>query len=339
MHSNSPSIPRRRTPGFPRWLTALFLLFAACDAPHHNPLDPENPDGTIRLLTGSVRTDAGTPAPIGDARATWTNEGVSVTTDAAGRFRLSTTRAADGWLRVEKTGFRSDSTLVRWNNARSVAVDLLLDATPVLDSLLIYTVVKNWYSQREYSLGVDAFVADDDDIDTVRIENAELGLEKTLTKISSSLFQGRFDDYDLPVTSLEELIGRPLSITAQDAGGRVGTIGTGRVSRIIQDEVELLSPLNQDTMTAANAELRWRRFEPGFRFVYFIEIYTDEPEPVLVWSRSGIASDAIAVTVDPPITVVAPENRYFWVTWCIDELYNRSRSKPASFIFLPAAGP
>jgi len=199
-----------RSGGLPVILGLLCSL-ASCSAPHHNPLDPDNPDTIVRSIKGTVRTDSRTPAPLAQVTVLWQNEGISGVSDAAGTFSLTTIGTTDGWLRFEKPGFRTDSVMVRWGGKKSVSVDGYLDADPVLDSLMIYTVVKNWYSQREYSLAVDASVADDDDVDTVWISNAELALRKPLTKISSVLFQGRFYDYDLPVTSLEELVGRPLN--------------------------------------------------------------------------------------------------------------------------------
>ncbi|MGA9115500.1 MAG: carboxypeptidase-like regulatory domain-containing protein [Bacteroidota bacterium] len=329
-------MPRLRWSGSLLLLGAVVCLVGACDAPRRNPLDPENPDTVLRTLRGTVRSDARAPLPLAGVAVLWESGGISTATDSAGRFALLTTSASGGWLRFLKTGYRPDSVMVQWTSAGAVTVDPLLDAEPSLDSLLLYTVVKNWYSQREYSLAVDVTVSDDDDIDSVWISQAHLSLRASLERISSSRFQGRFADYDLGLSSLEELIGRPVMITAADRAGRSSAVGSGFVLRVIREEIEPLSPRNQDTVVTASVELRWRRFEPGFRFSYLVEVYTDEPEPVQVWSRGGISSTEISVVVDPPIGVPAPENRYFWVVWCIDDFQNRSRSKPASFTLLPA---
>jgi hypothetical protein len=316
-------------------LIALALCgLPACDAPRNNPLDPANPNNVLHSIIGTVRTSSN--ATIPGVLVLWKNENVYVMTNNAGAFTVVTTRPDDGWLTFQKSGFFPDSLFIHWGGQKSLSIQQTLDALPVLDSLFVYTVVRNTYSFRIYSLVVQVQITDDDDIDSVWVSNSELQIWKKLTKESASTFSGEFFDYDLPIASFEDLIGRPLSIVSRDRNNRVQTVGSGMVRRIIQQEIELLSPLNRDTVTNP-PELRWRRFDPGFRFTYKLEIYTDDLPPRLVWSKAGISSDSISIVVDPPIPAFppAPESTYFWVNWCIDEFNNQSRSKPASFILRP----
>lgn len=311
-------------------IAVALCCLTACNAPRNNPFDPGNPNNVLHTISGTVRTSSG--AAIPGVLVLWENENIYVMTNSAGNFTITTTQPTDGWLTFEKSGFFVDSLFVRWGGQKSIALQHALDALPVLDSVFVYTVVKNTYSLRRYSLVVRVQVIDDDDVDSVWVSNTELQLWKKLTKESATTFGREFFDYDLTIASFEELVGRPLSIIAHDGNNRTLTIGSGLVTRVIQQEIELLSPLNQDTVTNP-PRLRWRRFEPGFRFTYRLEVYTDEPDPHRVWSKANVSSDSVSIVTDS-ITIRAPENRYFWVNWCIDEFNNQSRSKPASFILL-----
>lgn len=321
-------------PRIPSLIVLALCCLPACNAPRNNPLDPANPNNVLHSINGTVRTTSN--AAIPGVLVLWKTENVYVMTNSSGTFSITTTQPNDGWLTFEKSGFFLDSLYIRWGGQKSLTIQQTLDALPTLDSLSVYTVVRNTYSFRIYSLVVSAHITDDDVIDSVWISNPDLQIWKKLTKESVTTFSGEFFDYDLPIGSFEDLIGRPLSIIAKDRNNRVQTVGNGMVRRVIQQEIELLFPLNRDTVTNP-PELRWRRFDPGFRFTYRLEIYTDDLPPRLVWSKAGISSDSISIVVDPPIPTFppAPESTYFWVNWCIDEFNNQSRSKPASFILRP----
>jgi len=206
-----------------------------------------------------------------------------------------------------------------------------LNALPRLDSVLLYSIVKNKNSGRaEYQLVVATDISDDKDIDSVFLTNNELQIRQPLLKKSSTHFAGTFSDFDLNLSSFEIIIGRTFSILAREISGNYVNIGGATVKRIINQEIEILSPINSDIVSTVPT-LRWKRFTPGFEFSYTLEIYTDDIEPILKWSTTNISKDSIYFSVDSPLDT-STTNEFFWVIWGIDEFNNKTRSKPASFI-------
>lgn len=312
---------------------ALLFLAISCNAPRTNPFDPANPDGSVYYLDGTILSDARTPLPLSGVSVSWNGTGVGVKTDNAGKFSLSLTKPFNGWLHFDKQGYVIDSLAIEWNNQREIAVQKKLHALPVLDSVAVWSVVKNKYSGVEYGLEAHVHVIDEYDIDSVFIVNDELGIRHPLQKITSSSFHASYLDYELGLSSLNETIGRTLSILVMEEGSVSYMVGSTMITRIIDQEIETISPKNQDTVLTASPLLRWKRFTPGFTFLYKLEVYTNEPEPKLEWSKTGFSSDSISVVVNPSLPVSESNNSFYWVIWCVDEFNNCSRSKPASFIY------
>jgi hypothetical protein len=315
-------------------MLVLSALFFSCSAPHNNPLDPENPQNKLCTLEGIIRTDTHTQLPLEEVAVYWKSENAYTRTNASGKFSLKNIQPVNGWLYFEKSGFYSDSVFIRWQSQKIISVSQNLNAQPRLLNASLYSVVKNKYSQTEYFLVAEIGVSDDDDIDSVFLVNSELQINKSLEKITATYFEGEFSDFELQLVSLVETIGRDFSLIVKEKNRGKQFVGSATVKRVIEQEIETLGPKNQDSIVTLQPQLRWKRFTPGFRFSYFLEIYTDETEPKLKWSKEKISSDSIDIIVDPPIIPTPTVDEYFWVIWCIDEFGNRSRSKPASFLII-----
>lgn len=314
-------------------ITILIFLIPACDAPRDNPLDPDNPSNKLYIISGKLITAEKTSKPIGGATFNWRNENILGLTSADGTFKIQCAAQTDGWLLFEKSGFSTDSFFVNWSNEKIVIVSPSINSLPNLDSLRIYSVVRNKYSTNELLLYFEASVTDiDDDIDTVKISSPDLSININLTKINSDYFEAKFNDFELNINNFNDIIGKSFYIIAVTSGGKSFNIGNSNVKRIISDEILIISPINSDTLETRTPELNWTRFTPGFSFNYTIEIFSDEPEPVLLWKKENISSDEILIEVETPITPTPTNDKFFWVIWCIDEFNNRSRSKPAGFI-------
>jgi hypothetical protein len=313
------------------FVTASLILYS-CNAPHENPADPDNPDYSLYYIEGTVYSSEAVSQPIKNVIVSWPSENKSVLTDDKGYFKINCDNIQNGYICFERSGCNGDSIFVNWGSKKTISVSQRLNFIPVLDSIFIYTSIKNKYSQPENQLIVEAYVSDkDNDIDSVSFLCSSLQLTKSLGKLSSHFFEGKFNDYDLNVSSLEEFIGKKIDVTVY-SGGKSFLVGNANITRVISSEISTISPKNSDTISTNYPTLTWTRFEPGFDFHYMIEIYTDEPEPKLLWSKDNISSDDIYIDCDGKISVTADNDRFFWVIWCIDEYQNRSRSKPAGFV-------
>lgn len=325
-------------PAFNSLIFFLLLSALSCNAPRDNPFDPANPNGSTSYIDGAVLSESRTPVPLTGVTVEWLPTGTSVISDKNGKFSLSLIHPSNGWLVSQKNGYVADSLLIQWNSTREISVVRNLHALPVMDSCSVWSVVKNNYSGVEYGLAAFVSVRDEYDFDSVFLANSGLGIKKALEKITSISFQGSFADYELPISSFNDIIGAQFSIIIKEQAGASYNVGSTSVARIIDQEIETISPKNQDTIPTASPTLRWQRFLPGFRFSYRIEVYTNEPDPKLQWSKSSFSSDSINVVVNPPLTVSTASNSFYWVIWCMDGFNNRSRSKPASFVCNPSGG-
>ncbi|MBS4027103.1 MAG: carboxypeptidase regulatory-like domain-containing protein [Ignavibacteriales bacterium] len=342
LKENSPLSIKRM-----KWNDIFFLftfllvgLLLSCNAPRTNPLDPNNPNNTLHSIRGTVFSDAHLPLPLEEVTVLWKENNTAVQSNDSGIFHLTLLSPQNGWLMFEKNGYTKDSAFVKWSGKKEFLMGKHLNAIPVLDSVIMFSEVRNKYnSPAEYSLETSVTLTDDDEIDTVFLLNEELNILKPLNKISATTFSGKFSDYQLQLGSLVEIIGREFSFHAHERQGVTYRIGSATVKRIIELEVETFSPKNLDTIFTTTPVLNWIPYTPGFRFTFFVEVYevfVDEfQEPALVWSKNNISSDSISVTTSTNIIPGASTEKYFWVIGCVDEFQNRNRSKPASFIIVP----
>ena len=308
-------------------LLISFFINSACDAPRNNPLDPLNPDNNLALLEGNVYSAL---QPAHGVDVFWANENILSKTNGSGYFKIENILAKDGWLFFEKNGYSYDSTHIAWGNIKQISVQFTLNAIPKLDSLEFYSVVENKYPNRQsYQLIFRVRISDadgDNEIDSVFIENAPLKLRENLDyNLSTKFHEIKFDMLDLNILDIDEVIGKDFEIIIYDNAGRNFNIGSSNVKRIIKDEIEFISPADNDTVSLP-LTLKWKRFTPGFSFTYLLQIYTNEIDPELAWQRV-VSSGEIFFTVESQI----PGGEYFWVIWCVDEFLNRTRSKPATF--------
>lgn len=312
----------------------LIILFwiTGCEAPHENPLDPENPDYGYFKISGVITELQANNSPVQKAEIVWQAESIIKETDSNGKFEILCNKNINGWLLISKEGFTSDSVYIDWKNDKVITVQKRLDAIPVLNSLSFYSIVKNKYSKAENLLTFEISVTDsDDDIDSIKIKCSDLGINVSLQKQTSKNFSGTFSDADLGLVNFDDVIGKSFEVLAKSGDGTEYYLGKSFIARIIKNQIEVISPINSDTVTNT-ISLKWKRLTPGFNFRYLVEVYTNETEPKLLWSKDSISSEEISIDVDTEITPTADNDQFFWVIWCIDEFNNRSRSKPAGFI-------
>jgi len=327
-------MPKPDLKGIPKNIVYFLLLHGlfivmSCDAPHNNPLDPLNENSSLSTINGSVRTISIPYQPIENATVIWKNFNLGVISDPDGRFALSNIKNSDGWLFIEKDGFVRDSLFVEWKGETVKSVEIFLYSKPVIDSLIFYSIVEHKYpSSLIYSLKTKLRISDsDNDIDSVFIINPRIEFFSALEyNLSSKFFEGNFSLFDLGIPSLTDIIGKDFNILAQDFGKRTFNLGVTNVKRIITDEIEIISPKSFDTLFTSPT-LKWTRFTPGFEFKYLAQIYTNEIESEIVWQRE-ISSDEIEYSLETELL----SDEYFWVISCIDEFFNRSRSKQGTFI-------
>jgi hypothetical protein len=312
------------------------IISAGCDAPRHNPLDPENPENIYRRLSGHVQTFSLPRDDLENVAVQWQVNGSSIFTNSNGVYNLETTDARDEWLFFEKTGFFSDSVFIVWNSQRTVINDVYLNSRPSLDSLRFYSVIINRYPSLHTEQAVfESWISDpDNDIDTVSANITPSPVLFTLNyNPALKAYERTFSPFDLDVDHLEECVGYPAAVRVRDAFAHVSLFDVSNLTRVIRDEVHFRSPSGNEG-TGPEPILSWDIFSVPFEFTYTIEIFTAEITPELKWRKEGIDMFETNIQVDLSL----PDGPYYWVIWAIDLFGNRTRSKPASFTVEPAAG-
>ncbi len=301
-------------------ISFLFFINLSCNAPRNNPFDPLNPDYEYGIIEGTVQTNSVPRTGVEDVNVLWKPENIITKTDADGKYRFSNIHTEDGDLIFYKEGFKSDTLVISWGTSKREFTQLYLNKIPVLDSSLIYSTVVN-QSQR-YELFVKTWITDFDGyIDSVFVYNSELGLKKSL----DNNYETTITQDEINVTDIEQVVGLNLYIIAKDKNDNEYTIGSGRIARIIKDEVTGLVPSNDAAITQQPIDFQWSKFNAGYSFTFTLEVYTNEAQ--LARSKENISADSTSYFM----TQNLPQGNYYWVLWIIDKYQNRSRSRQATF--------
>lgn len=310
-------------------VSTLSLIITNCEAPRNNPLDPQNENNALVQLSGTVQTESVPHMPLSSVIVNWNSGRNITTTNSQGFFYFNNLNSEDGWLYFEKDNYVSDSIFVQWTGQKQVNKIVSLNHRPFVDSINFYSIVEHRYpSERRYKAEIVLRIADNDnDTDTVFVTNPVLNFSSAMDyNPATKFFLKSLTLSELGIESLNEIIGKDFEILVKDNSGRSFNLGGTNIKRVINEEIQILSPINNDTLTSLPF-LNWKRFLPGFKFTYLAQIYTNEIIPELVWQKT-FSSEEIQYQIDSHIE----NGDYFWVIWCVDEFFNQSKSKPASFI-------
>lgn len=291
-------------------------------------------DGFIKYNRGSifgrVQTEKLPRQPIVKAKVYWKNQGIVKETEFDGSFKIESVPTNNGYLYFEKTGYSPDSLLIQWGTKNELTnQNVFLNAIPQLDSVAIFSSVQNKYPDIQTAkLTIQAKISDaENDVENVFVQNTQLAVYKQLEfNPSTKLFGKEFTIDELKVGSIDEVIGKNFEIVVEDVSKQKFTLGSSLLKRVIRQEIITYQPKDKAVVTV-NPTFTWRRFEPGFNFKYFIEIYTDEIPAAFVWRSSLFSKEDVSFTI--PTTLAA--GSYYWVIYCVDDFQNRASSKPSTF--------
>jgi hypothetical protein len=310
-------------------LLSLIFFLSSCDAPRHNPLDPENPDNKYYYLTGRILSLSIPHQLISHVEVSWPKQSWQTYSNEGGTFNLEMISPADGWVYFRHPNYFADSLYISWQNRKTVSIEHYLNAIPRMDSLQVYSIILNRYpSLQTEQVMIRALIVDrDNDIDTVLAFNDHSNSRQVLAyNINDKWYQKTLSLYDLQVGKSEELVGHPFEIIVKDIYGRTHHAGTLDFQRVLRDEIIFVSPAGNE-VTVPQPILTWQNYSVNFSFTHWVQVFTAEITPQLVWEKDQLEATKTTWTVDQPLTM----GEYFWVIWAVDEFGNRTRSKPASF--------
>lgn len=311
-------------------IIVIVYLNVSCNAPRVNPFDPLNSDYNYGVIEGIVQTQSFPRTGIKDVNVVWEEENTITKTDTNGRFRMDNIKIENGLLTFYKDGYKSDTLFVTWGISKRIYTQVFFNGIPELDSVAIYTLVRNRFSQDPVSeLFVKAWITDvEGDLDTVFVYNSALNLREPLEQ-EENTYGTVLSEAELNVDDIEQTIGLDFNILIRDKDNNEFIIGSERITRVIKDEVTGQLPSNDSLIISQPFSFQWNRFRAGYDFTHMIEVYRYDifSNPELVHKKENISSDSTSYYM----TQVLPGGNYYWVIWIIDQFQNRSRSKEATF--------
>jgi len=328
---------RENKPGIMRFLrqTAIFLvsvvIISSCNAPRENPSDPNNPDAQFGVIEGYVLTQSVPRTSLSAVVVSDKTGKVLAQSNSSGYFKIENIETGSFYLFFSRTDYKRDSLLINWNGQKKISIESYLNQIPHLDSLMIYSVVMSRYSlPLLVQLVIKAKITDaDKDLDSLIFSCETSGFSGYLTyNTNDKFYAAETYLYDLPISNLEEIIGKEIRIFTRETSGDKNQVGSGSLKRVINQAIDYTRPANYDTV-GSKPMLEWYDYNAGFSYLQSVEIYSYEQDfsNVLVWQKTGLSPDSLSVTVDKTL----PDGNYFWVIYCVDEFSNRVRSNPASF--------
>ncbi len=314
-------------------IVLIGTLCYTCDAPRYNPLDSENPDNDLVIISGYVETISSPRIPVSDVNVLWPDGNCLEKTNLKGHFILENIVPNDGWIYFSKSGYLTDSIYIEWDQQKNLQLNVEFNKCPQLDSLLIYSIIQNRHPNFQVlTLSVEAIITDpDNDIDTIYVENPDLNFKSFLLfDFNLQLYKRTFSMSDLGITTAEAVIGHEFHIIDKDTYNNRIHLDKMSVKRIIKEQINLISP-GLHEVVSSTPTLNWEPLMPGYSLTYDIQIYYYNPENFeadLIWQKQGVSQNTTSIQVDQ--TLFAGPN-YSWVIWCIDGFNNRSQSRPKQF--------
>lgn len=310
---------------------ALGWVGCVSDAPRVNPLDPAHA-GSARLQISGKVEHLNNSAPVPEALLFLTPGNMVAQSDMSGFFNISGSIAPGAYsLACVAEGFAPDT--LRFTIRQDTSVIFKLNILPVFEHISLTTDHEaSFVPPDNFFLNVDVLVSDADALGNVEATWFDIpatGHRDTLQEIASvqgQRFFKRIEAVDLGVSSLKELIGKPLVFYARDGQGAVAASGGRYLTRIIDDPPRPLAPITVPPQPPVSVPFRfeWDFISEPFPFEYAVEIYLNVPVALPPEVQiDGISSDSTGYFFNPP-SFNAGE--YYWVLYIVDEFGNRSRS-------------
>lgn len=304
-------------------LIFLIILYLSCapNAPHKNPLDPENPDAKGKIK-GNITTLFGTN-PISEVIVTTFPFHKKDSSDNNGNYCITGLEPAVYLVTVEKDRYVSETDTITIEGGEEIENNFQLNGKPIILNHSIQSIhTKNITEMYEIVLciaflDIDAFIADSV---VAESENERFLLQyktgDTLLFYENSII---YDNY----SSADTLVGIPFSFWVKDLGGSYSDTLSSSLERVIEESNRIIFPASGDTLSPGDT-LRW---EPPAEIssIYFLllkiwERYGDPENPV--WSSDTLSiSDSLFVFTDS-----IKSGTYEWAVEIHDQFGNCSKT-------------
>ncbi|MHB2149291.1 peptidase associated/transthyretin-like domain-containing protein [Calditrichota bacterium LG25] len=309
-------------------IAILFLFGCLGDAPRDNPL--ENQNGLT--LEGSVHTFYAPHLPLEMVPVQLKKLNLLTYSDAQGRFEFTHLKPDSYTVIVGGQNFSKDS--VRIFLKRNTSLTFKIDRLPQFLEIKITTHHQaRWFPVEDaYFVQVYLRATDPDGIGDLSLAYYDvpgLGVRDTLLPGADA---GEFYAWQTPgefnVQHVNQLIGKAFEMVVEDDAGFGKRSEPVFLTRIIEQTVQLISPVGLQTIFGDTIRFQWQSVYLTFPFHYKLEIFQINNGVIsIVKTMDGLPSDQTELELINSL----PAGDYLWRIYLVDEFGNTSSSKEGAF--------
>ncbi|KAA3613160.1 MAG: carboxypeptidase regulatory-like domain-containing protein [Calditrichaeota bacterium] len=314
-------------------LLKIFLLilftnfFLSCldDVPHDNPLDSHNNQGFV--LQGKVTTFYPPVQTISNAVITLFPDETKFFSNADGEFEISGLSPGKYTVLCSAEGYAQDSITVDIQS--NINIDFHLDGLPFFENISLTThhEIHSFQAEDFFFLNIESMVNDLDgiaDINKVFFEIPEVSVIDTLEpSLDAGLFRKWLSIDDLPVSTIQTLIGRAFILNVSDDAGTTTQSEKRFLTRVIEQTPSLTAPISFQTEFSDTLIFEWQKLNLSYWFEYTIEIsQIIQGSPVKAQDISNISASENSIAIVNTLS----RGDYTWLIKVTDEFGNTSSS-------------
>lgn len=319
--------------------TAFYLLVVlnvgiiSCfdDVAHENPLDPHNKNQGF-IISGKVNTFYAPVRSISNAVITLMPNNNKFFSGSDGDFEISGLAPGNYTVFCTADGYGRDSTQI--DLQANMKVSFFLDGLPFFENISLTTIHTSHFFPVDdmFFLQIDTRVNDLDgiaDIDNVLFDIPEFNVSDTLEiSLEAGLFTKRLSIDDLPVNTIQTLIGRAFILSVSDDAGVTIKSNQQFLTRVIDATPVLSQPINLQTVSPDSVRFAWEKVRLPYWFTQIIEIFRINQG---LLTKTTEVKNIKGTKIDTVIENILPTADYVWILTVIDEFGNKSSSKEGIF--------
>lgn len=308
------------------------LLIGSCfeDAARENPLDPAN--GTQYMVEGTVSTFFEPRSAIERAIIMVEGEDKTAITSADGRYVMDMEKPGTYRITCSAEGFFADTVHITISQKHTV--NFRLNARPSFaETQLTSHRISRWFPVEDvYFLEARVLVEDADGPADIQLVTMDIPVTQTRDTLEllqqSGRWFSRIYDYDLPITSIHDLIGNPVIFNAYNNDSMVTRSDDIYLTRVIETEPLPVTPNAFETVPADSIVFGWERVYLPYAFELRVTIFSVDLGLLIEVDRiESISQNADGYVYRHNL----PAGDYFWTLTIVDRFGNTSRSKESTF--------
>lgn len=317
---------------------SIVLLGCTSPAEHSNPLDPASPLYTTRgNLRGQVTTIYQPYQALAGATVQLQPGGMSLQSDATGRFTFDNLASGDYTLEATKAGYATRQAMITVLPRQQHHAEIRLAGLPFIAAVALTStrVATREPPSPRLFLEITAEADDPDgvnDITQVYVHIPGSAAPVALQRGSGlSSWQRIVPDDSLKPLVLQNLVGVPFVFVAEDGLGERSESRAFQLGRVIDQEPLPTFPIDGEQFPSRTNDrnLRWQLPGVFFDYVLRVEVFRLEAGfsfPIFT------ANNLRAGTNSLPYPGSLTSGTYYWTVKVIDAFGNSSRSKEATFV-------